>query len=62
MIHDWDDVGKALAGSGTAGQDIGFAFLGLADRLGLMGVEKQLLTRVIGVGFVDPKDPGALRV
>ncbi len=62
VIHDGHDVGEALAGPRTACQHVGFVFLRLANRLGLVGVQRQFLPRVVGIGLVDSKDSAAFRM
>ena len=62
MIDDRHDVGQALARARAAGQDVGLAFLGFEDASRLVGVEQELLAGVVGIGLVDPEDPGALGV
>jgi hypothetical protein len=62
VVDDWYDIREALAGACTARQDVGLSFLCLEDGLALVFMQQQLLTDMIRIGLLNPKNPGAFAV
>ena len=56
MVHDWHDVGEALARSGTCGEDVAPSVCSRVYGLDLMAMQRHLLAPRILVGLVLPED------
>ena len=62
VVHDRHDVGEALAGAGSGGQDAGPALGRHADRVALVSVQEEPPAAGVRVGLADPENARAFLV